>query len=168
MTSLSLVDAISTIAYNPAGIYGSQGRADFTVDDVEHYFNYMGMLAVEGTYDRMEEMLSSGVCVAGRAFLRSPSIHVGCNGFESIIGCRRVTSRAQRVQLTWATCGRGSWLPVRGPCNCLCPWPGSTVSPEHLLMSRGMPTSAGLQQHSPPRRCRCSSAGPASAHTWPM
>lgn len=43
-----------------AGIYGSQGRADFTVDDVEHYFNYMGMLAVEGTYDRMEEMLSSG------------------------------------------------------------------------------------------------------------
>jgi hypothetical protein len=27
---------------------------------VEHYFNYMGMLAVEGTYDRMEEMLSSG------------------------------------------------------------------------------------------------------------
>lgn len=44
-----------------AGIYGSQGRADFTVDDVEHYFNYMGMLAVEGTYDRMEEMLSSGL-----------------------------------------------------------------------------------------------------------
>lgn len=49
----------------PAGIYGSQGRADFTVDDVEHYFNYMGMLAVEGTYDRMEEMLSSGTCVWG-------------------------------------------------------------------------------------------------------
>lgn len=48
-----------------AGIYGSQGRADFTVDDVEHYFNYMGMLAVEGTYDRMEEMLSSGTCVLG-------------------------------------------------------------------------------------------------------
>jgi hypothetical protein len=45
---------------NPTGIYASQGRDDFTVDDVEHYFNYMGMLAVEGTYDRMEEMLSSG------------------------------------------------------------------------------------------------------------
>ncbi|KAF6250633.1 hypothetical protein COO60DRAFT_1569873 [Scenedesmus sp. NREL 46B-D3] len=44
-----------------AGIYGSQGRNDFTVDDVEHYFNYMGMLAVEGTYDRMEQMLSSGL-----------------------------------------------------------------------------------------------------------
>jgi hypothetical protein len=45
-----------------AGIYGSQGRNDFTTDDVEHYFNYMGMLAVEGTYDRMEQMLSSGMC----------------------------------------------------------------------------------------------------------
>lgn len=44
-----------------AGIYGSQGREDYTVDDVEHYFNYMGMLAVEGTYDRMEAMLSSGL-----------------------------------------------------------------------------------------------------------
>jgi len=28
---------------------------------VEHYFNYMGMLAVEGTYDRMEAMLASGL-----------------------------------------------------------------------------------------------------------
>jgi hypothetical protein len=50
------------------GIYGSQGRDDFTADDVEHYFNYMGMLAVEGSYDRMEEMMSQGVgaavCVA--------------------------------------------------------------------------------------------------------
>jgi len=44
-----------------AGIYGSQGREDYCVDDVEHYFNYMGMLAVEGTYDRMEAMLSSGL-----------------------------------------------------------------------------------------------------------
>jgi hypothetical protein len=43
-----------------AGVYGSQGRDDYSVDDVEHYFNYMGMLAVEGTYDRMELMLSSG------------------------------------------------------------------------------------------------------------
>eukprot|EP00775_Hariotina_reticulata_P013492 gene13492-13617_t len=44
-----------------AGVYGSQGRDDYSVDDVEHYFNYMGMLAVEGTYDRMELMLSSGL-----------------------------------------------------------------------------------------------------------
>lgn len=44
-----------------AGIYGSQNRDDYCYDDVEHYFNYMGMLAVEGTYDRMEEMLKSGL-----------------------------------------------------------------------------------------------------------
>ncbi|KAF8058064.1 hypothetical protein HT031_005724 [Scenedesmus sp. PABB004] len=44
-----------------AGIYGSQGREDYSADDVEHYFNYMGMLAVEGTYDRMEAMLGSGL-----------------------------------------------------------------------------------------------------------
>lgn len=59
----SLSPGAQVLCCAPAGIYGSQGRADFTVDDVEHYFNYMGMLAVEGTYDRMEEMLSSGTCV---------------------------------------------------------------------------------------------------------
>ncbi|KAF9609050.1 hypothetical protein IFM89_012490 [Coptis chinensis] len=40
-----------------AGIYGSQSREDFDRDDVEQYFNYMGMLAVEGTYDKMEALL---------------------------------------------------------------------------------------------------------------
>ena len=44
-----------------AGIYGSQGREDYSEDDVEHYFNYMGMLAVEGTYDRMYAMQASGL-----------------------------------------------------------------------------------------------------------
>ncbi|KAL2634003.1 hypothetical protein R1flu_005482 [Riccia fluitans] len=43
-----------------AGIYGSQGRDDFDRDDVEQYFNYMGMLAAEGTYDKMEALLSTG------------------------------------------------------------------------------------------------------------
>ncbi|KAI8462643.1 MAG: hypothetical protein J3K34DRAFT_373050 [Monoraphidium minutum] len=38
-----------------------QTRADYNADDVEHYFNYMGCLAVEGTYDRMEEMMGSGL-----------------------------------------------------------------------------------------------------------
>jgi hypothetical protein len=38
-----------------------QSRADYNADDVEHYFNYMGCLAVEGTYDRMEEMMQQGV-----------------------------------------------------------------------------------------------------------
>eukprot|EP00270_Netrium_digitus_P002492 TRINITY_DN1281_c0_g1_i1.p1 TRINITY_DN1281_c0_g1~~TRINITY_DN1281_c0_g1_i1.p1 ORF type:complete len:173 (-),score=27.53 TRINITY_DN1281_c0_g1_i1:200-718(-) len=44
-----------------AGIYGSQGRDDFDRDDVEQYFNYMGMLATEGTYDRMEALLNQGI-----------------------------------------------------------------------------------------------------------
>ncbi|KAK4771153.1 hypothetical protein SAY87_031685 [Trapa incisa] len=44
-----------------AGIYGSQSRDDFNRDDVEQYFNYMGMLAVEGSYDKMEDMLRQNV-----------------------------------------------------------------------------------------------------------
>ncbi|CAI5943941.1 unnamed protein product [Closterium sp. NIES-64] len=44
-----------------SGIYGSQGRDDFDRDDVEHYYNYMGMLAVEGTYDKMEKLLNTGI-----------------------------------------------------------------------------------------------------------
>jgi hypothetical protein len=41
------------------GIYGSQGKDEYTADDVEQYFNYMGMLAEEGSYDRLEEVLKS-------------------------------------------------------------------------------------------------------------
>ncbi|CAN0899956.1 Protein LHCP TRANSLOCATION DEFECT [Linum grandiflorum] len=44
-----------------AGIYGSQSRDDFDRDDVEQYFNYMGMLAVEGTYDKMEALLTQNI-----------------------------------------------------------------------------------------------------------
>ncbi|XP_004493199.1 protein LHCP TRANSLOCATION DEFECT [Cicer arietinum] len=44
-----------------AGIYGSQTRNDFDRDDVEQYFNYMGMLAVEGTYDKMEALLGQNI-----------------------------------------------------------------------------------------------------------
>ncbi|XP_042494547.1 protein LHCP TRANSLOCATION DEFECT [Macadamia integrifolia] len=44
-----------------AGIYGSQSREDFDRDDVEQYFNYMGMLAVEGTYEKMEALLSQNI-----------------------------------------------------------------------------------------------------------
>ncbi|KAJ8459054.1 hypothetical protein OPV22_031980 [Ensete ventricosum] len=44
-----------------AGIYGSQTRDDFDRDDVEQYFNYMGMLAVEGSYDKMEALLSQTI-----------------------------------------------------------------------------------------------------------
>ncbi|XP_027127516.1 protein LHCP TRANSLOCATION DEFECT [Coffea eugenioides] len=44
-----------------AGIYGSQSRDDFDSDDVEHYFNYMGMLAVEGSYDKMHALLKQNI-----------------------------------------------------------------------------------------------------------
>ncbi|KAF7831409.1 protein LHCP TRANSLOCATION DEFECT [Senna tora] len=44
-----------------AGIYGSQSRDDFDRDDVEQYFNYMGMLAVEGSYSKMEALLSQNI-----------------------------------------------------------------------------------------------------------
>ncbi|KAG8492584.1 hypothetical protein CXB51_010011 [Gossypium anomalum] len=71
-----------------AGIYGSQKRDDFDKDDVEqhpnavlyvgsgqarpsvatcipntmkYYFNYMGMLAVEGSYDKMEALLNQNI-----------------------------------------------------------------------------------------------------------
>ncbi|XP_059664756.1 protein LHCP TRANSLOCATION DEFECT [Cornus florida] len=44
-----------------AGIYGSQTRDDFDRDDVEQYFNYMGMLAVEGSYDKMDALLSQNI-----------------------------------------------------------------------------------------------------------
>ena len=41
------------------GIYGSQSREDYSADDVEHYFNYMGMLAIE------VDMHHPTQCVAG-------------------------------------------------------------------------------------------------------
>ncbi|KAK4279269.1 hypothetical protein QN277_016991 [Acacia crassicarpa] len=51
-----------------AGIYGSQSRDDFDRDDVEQvevssllYFNYMGMLAVEGSYSKMEALLNQDI-----------------------------------------------------------------------------------------------------------
>lgn len=44
-----------------AGIYGSQGRDEYGYDDVEQYFNYMGMLATEGSYDKLKEMTDSGL-----------------------------------------------------------------------------------------------------------
>eukprot|EP01023_Acetabularia_acetabulum_P035273 TRINITY_DN3326_c0_g1_i2.p3 TRINITY_DN3326_c0_g1~~TRINITY_DN3326_c0_g1_i2.p3 ORF type:complete len:166 (-),score=29.82 TRINITY_DN3326_c0_g1_i2:507-1004(-) len=44
-----------------AGMYGSQSREDYGYDDVEQYFNYMGMLATEGSYDTVTEMMQSGL-----------------------------------------------------------------------------------------------------------
>jgi len=44
---------------NKAGIVGSQGREDYEAEDVEYYFNYMGILAVEGSNDRMDALLAA-------------------------------------------------------------------------------------------------------------
>ncbi|KAG2328463.1 hypothetical protein Bca52824_011191 [Brassica carinata] len=48
-----------------AGIYGSQSRDDFDKDDVEQVvfslFQLMGMLAVEGTYSKMEALLNLNI-----------------------------------------------------------------------------------------------------------
>jgi ankyrin repeat protein len=45
---------------NKAGIVGSQGREDYEAEDVEYYFNYMGILADEGSNDRMDALLNAG------------------------------------------------------------------------------------------------------------
>lgn len=42
-----------------AGIVGSQGRDDYESEDVEYYFNYMGILADEGSNDRMDALLAA-------------------------------------------------------------------------------------------------------------
>jgi len=42
-------------------VYGSQKREDYTADDVEQYFNYMGMLAEQGSYDALEKVLASDI-----------------------------------------------------------------------------------------------------------
>jgi ankyrin repeat protein len=44
-----------------AGIYGSQSRDDFDRGDVEQYFNDMGVLAVEGSYDKMDALLNQNI-----------------------------------------------------------------------------------------------------------
>ena len=52
-----------------AGIYGSQSREDYSEDDVEHYFNYMGMLATE--VPRPGTDLSSSVALFCQQLLQS-------------------------------------------------------------------------------------------------
>ena len=43
-----------------AWIVGSQGRDDYEAEDVEYYFNYMGILADEGSNDRMDALVEAG------------------------------------------------------------------------------------------------------------
>jgi hypothetical protein len=51
----------------------SMGRSDFSAEDVEYYFNYMGMLATEGTYDRLEAMLAQGLAPVDLLLLMAAS-----------------------------------------------------------------------------------------------
>ena len=51
----------------------TMSRSDFDADDVEHYFNYMGMLATEGTYDRLEAMLAQGLAPVDLLLLMAAS-----------------------------------------------------------------------------------------------
>ena len=47
---------------NSKGIYGATDkREDFCEDDVNFYFEYMGMLAVDGDYARLDRMKSAGL-----------------------------------------------------------------------------------------------------------
>lgn len=46
---------------SPPGIYASQTRDDFSDDDVGFYFEYMGMLAADGDYSRLDRMKSAGL-----------------------------------------------------------------------------------------------------------
>jgi len=51
-----------------AGVYGSQSRDDYTADDVEQYFNYMGMLATEvprAALPAADTMISQWLCPTG-------------------------------------------------------------------------------------------------------
>ncbi|KAJ8435941.1 hypothetical protein Cgig2_013288 [Carnegiea gigantea] len=43
------------------GIYGANLVDDFDRAMLKQYFNYMGMLAVEGSYDKMEALLSQNI-----------------------------------------------------------------------------------------------------------
>lgn len=55
-----------------AGVVGSQGRDDYCYDDVEAYFNYMGCLAEEGTYDRMYAVMKGRHPVDAILLLAAP------------------------------------------------------------------------------------------------
>ncbi len=43
----------------PPGVYGSQGRDEYSEEDVADYFAYIGLLAVEGNYDSMDAIIAS-------------------------------------------------------------------------------------------------------------
>lgn len=98
--------AQGSAALEPSGSLGSTrgngllrhsqaGRSDYCTDDVEHYFNYMGCLAVEGTYDRMEAMLQSGEERMGRDAGAAAPRRVHLSTMHCIIACKLPWVRVQ-------------------------------------------------------------------------
>lgn len=47
--------------YKGDGEGGGASRNDYSAEDVEYYFNYSGILAEQGSYDSMENLLDSGM-----------------------------------------------------------------------------------------------------------
>ena len=53
--------ALSLLCDGLPGTYGSQSRDDYSSDDVEQYFNYMGMLATEVSKGKLSSGISSPI-----------------------------------------------------------------------------------------------------------
>lgn len=60
---------------------GAQDRDQYEKVDVEYYFNYMGCLAVEGTYDRMYKLVDGARTLLRRA---SCCAHASAAGLHPI------------------------------------------------------------------------------------
>lgn len=62
VSTLILILSLFLSKNKKKGIYGAAGgRDDFCDDDVNFYFEYMGMLAVDGDYARLDRMKSAGL-----------------------------------------------------------------------------------------------------------
>lgn len=58
-----------------AGVYGSQGRDEYSEEDVADYFAYIGLLAVEGNYDSMDAIVASALPVCRKQVVQM-SLHM--------------------------------------------------------------------------------------------
>lgn len=101
----------------------NMGLDYYDKDEVEHYFNYMGCLATEGTYDRMEALLAGGLHPANVILLLASAE----NDAPKVGG---VHGGAQRVEGE----GMGRWGRAGGRCGMPCrrtPHVGAAAAPSH-------------------------------------
>ena len=62
---------------------GGGSRDDYSAEDVEYYFNYSGILADQGSYDQLEDLLECEYCVCTYLALvlviprAQPSLQIG-------------------------------------------------------------------------------------------